>query len=154
MVGYRKDSKTNRIWECGTKIVVSRNVAFFETFPVKLNAFDHDHSDGNDGAFLDLEPSSIPLGMPEEMPESEADAEPDAGDSHSGGAISNVDEESDSDVDSRPSEAARAKRTARQLRQLGDYNKGPASANVTAISLSILDYVYIVAHPLLDTKRV
>ena len=68
------------------------------------------------------------------MPETEEDAEPDTGDSHSGGTISNVDEErdsdvdeeSDSDIDSRPSEAARAKRIARQLRQLGDYNKGPA----------------------------
>ena len=67
------------------------------------------------------------------MPETEADAEPDTGDSHSGGTISDVDEESDIDIDSRPSEAAKAKRIARQLKQLGDYNKGLASANVTAI---------------------
>ena len=33
------------------------------------------------------------------MPETEADAEPDTGDSQSGGTISNVDEEGDSDVD-------------------------------------------------------
>ena len=67
------------------------------------------------------------------MPETEADAEPDAGDSQSVRTISDVDEESESDTDSRPSETAKAKRIARQLRQLGDYNKGPASANVTAI---------------------
>ena len=60
------------------------------------------------------------------MPETEADAEPDTGDSHCGGTISDLDEESDSDIDSRPSETAKAKRIARQLRQLGDYNKGPA----------------------------
>ena len=62
------------------------------------------------------------------MSETEADPEPDTGDSQSGGTISNVDEESDSDVneesdsdiDSRPCEAAKAKRIARQLRRLGD----------------------------------
>ena len=51
------------------------------------------------------------------MPETEADAEPDTGDSQSGGTINNADvlsdsdadEESDSDIDSRPSEAAKAK---------------------------------------------
>ena len=60
------------------------------------------------------------------MPETEADAEPDTGDSHSGGTISDVDEESDDNIDSRPSEAAKEKRIARQLRQLGDYTNGPA----------------------------
>ena len=132
MVGYGKDSKTYRIWESGTKIVESRNVTFIETFPVRLNAFDRDHNDGNDDTFLDLESSSIALGT-QEMPETEADDEPDTDDSQSGGTLSNVDEESDSDIDSRPSEAAKAKRIARQLRQLGDYNKGSASANVTSI---------------------
>ena len=73
------------------------------------------------------------------MPETEADAEPDTGDSHRGGTISDVDEESDSDIDSPASEAAKAKRIARHLRQLGDYNKGPASANVSAIYPSTLD---------------
>ena len=153
MVGYRNDSTTNRIFESGTKIVVSRNVAFFETFPVKLNAFDHDNSDDNDDAFLDLEPSSIPLGMQEEIPETEADAEPGTGDSKSGGIISNVDEESDRDVDSRPSEAAKATRNARQLRHLGDSNKGQASTNTTAIYQSILDYAYIIGQPLLNTPN-
>ena len=43
----------------------------------------------------------------DEMPETEADDEPDTDDSQSGGTISNVDEESDSDIDSRPSEAAK-----------------------------------------------
>ena len=33
------------------------------------------------------------------MPETEADAEPDTGDSHSGGTISDVDEESDRDIE-------------------------------------------------------
>ena len=132
-VGYGKNSKTYRIWESGTKIVESRNVTFIETLPVKLNDFVHDHNDGNDATFLDLESSSISLGTQEEMPETEADVEPDTGDSHSGGIISDVDEESDSDIDSRSSEAAKAKRIARQLRQLGDYNKGSVSANVTAI---------------------
>ena len=141
MVGYGKDSKTYRIWESGTKIVESRNVTFIETFPVRLNAFDRDHNDGNDDTFLDLESSSIALGT-QEMPETEADDEPDTDDSQSGGTISNVDEESDSDIDSRPSEAAKAKRIARQLRQLGDFNKGPASANVTGIYPSTLDYIY------------
>ena len=48
------------------------------------------------------------------MPETEADAtEPDTGDSHSGGTISDVNEESDSDIDSRPSETAKAKRNTR-----------------------------------------
>ena len=37
------------------------------------------------------------------MPETEADAEPDTGDSHSGGTLSDVDEENDSNIDSRPS---------------------------------------------------
>ena len=90
------------------------------------------------------------LGTQEEMPETEAIAEPDTGDSHSGGTISDVDEESDSDIDSRPSEAPKAKRIARQLRQLGDYNEGPASVNVTEIYPSTLDYAYIIGHPLLD----
>ena len=84
------------------------------------------------------------------MPETEADAEPGTGESHNGGTISNVDVESDSDIDSRPSETAKAKRIACQLRQLGDYNKGPASANVTAIYPSTLDYAYIIGHPLLN----
>ena len=84
--GYGKDSKTYRIWDSGTKIVESRNVTFIETFPVRLNAFDRDHNDGNDDTFLDLESSSISLGT-QEMPETEADAEPDTGDSHSGGTI-------------------------------------------------------------------
>ena len=75
--------------------------------------------DGNDDTFLDLESSSIALGT-QEMPETEADDEPDTDDSQSGGTISNVDEESDSDIDSRPCEAAKAKRIARQLRRLGD----------------------------------
>ena len=55
MVGYGKDSKTNLIWEYGTKIVESRNLAFIETLPVNLNAVDHDHIGGNDDTFLDLE---------------------------------------------------------------------------------------------------
>ena len=142
MVGYGKDSKTYRIWESETKIVEPRNVTFIENLPVKLNAFDHNHNDGNDDTFLDLESSSISLRTQEEMPKTEADAEPDTGDSHSGGAISGVDEESDSDIGSRPSEAAKAKRIACQLRQLGDYNKGPASANVTTTYPSTLDCVY------------
>ena len=95
------------------------------------------------------------------MPETEAHAEPDTVDSLSGGTISNVDEERDSDVDeerdrdidSRPCEAAKAKGITRQLRQLGDYNKGPASANVTAIYPSTPDYAYIISHPLLDTPN-
>ena len=123
-----------------------------QTFPVRLNAFDRDHNDGNDDTFLDLESSSIALGT-QEMPETEADDEPDTDDSQSGGTISNVDEESDSDIDSRPSEAAKAKRIARQLRQLGDFNKGPASANVTGIYPSTLDYTYTIGHPLLDTPN-
>ena len=57
MIGYGEGSKAYRIWESGTKIVESRNVIFIETLPVKLNAFDHDHSDGNDDTFLDLESS-------------------------------------------------------------------------------------------------
>ena len=57
MVGYGKYSKTYRIWEPGTKIVESRNVTFIETLHVNLNAFDHDHNDGNDDTFLDLESS-------------------------------------------------------------------------------------------------
>ena len=87
MVGYGKGSKTYRIWESGTKIIESRNVTSIETLPVKLNAFDHDHNDGNDDTFLDLESSFIPLGTQEEMPETEADAEPDTGDSQSGGCL-------------------------------------------------------------------
>ena len=79
---------------------------FIETLPVKLNAFGHDHNDGNDDTFLDLESSFIPLGTQEEMPETEADAEPDTGDSHSWGTISDGDEKRDSDIDSRPSEEA------------------------------------------------
>ena len=133
MVGYGNDSKTYRIWESGTKIVESRNETFIETLPVMPNAFDHDHNDGNDNIFVDMESSSISLGTQEETPETEADAEPDTGDSQSGGTKSNVDEESDSDtdeesdcdIDSRPSEAARAKRIARQLRQLGAKTRGP-----------------------------
>ena len=102
MVGYGKDEKTYQIWESGTKIVESRNVTFIEALPVKLIAFDHDHNDDNGDTFLDLESSSISLCTQEEMPETEADAEPDTGDSQSRGAISNVDEESESDFDSRP----------------------------------------------------
>ena len=104
--------KTYRTWESGTKIVESRNVTFIETLPIKLDDFDHDHNDANDDTFLDLESSSISLGT-QEMPETEADAEPDTGDSHSGGTINDVDEESDSDIDSRPSETAKAKRNTR-----------------------------------------
>ena len=77
------------------------------------------------------------------MPETEADAEPDTGDSHSGGKIGDVYEESDNDIDSRPCETANAKRIARWLRQLGYYNKGPASANATAICPSTLDYANV-----------
>ena len=84
MVGYGKYSKAYRIWESGTKIVESRNVTCIETLPVKLNAFDHDHNNGNDDIFLDLRSSSISLGTQDEMPETEADAEPDTGDSQSG----------------------------------------------------------------------
>ena len=47
------------------------------------------------------------------MPETESGAEPDTGGSHSGGTIGDVDEESDSDIDSRPSETAKAKRNTR-----------------------------------------
>ena len=100
MVSYGKDSNTYRIWESGTKIVESRNVTFIETLPVKLNAFDHDHNDGNGDTFLDLESSSISLGTQEEMSDTEADAEPDTGDSHSGGTVSDVDKESDGNIDS------------------------------------------------------
>ena len=153
MVGYGKDSKTHRNWESGTKIVESRNVTFIETVPDKLNAFDHDHNDGNDDTFRDLESSSISLDTQEEMPETEADAEPDTGYSHSRSTTIDVDEERDSDIDSRPSETAKAKRITRQLTQLGDYNKGPASTNVTAIYPSTLDYAYIIGHPLLDTPN-
>ena len=148
--------------ECGTKIVESPNVTFIETLLVKLNAFGYDLKDGNDDTFLDLESLSTSLGTQEEMPETEADAEPDNDDSESGGKISDfdeerdsdVDEESDSDIDSRPSEAARPKQIARQRKQLGDYNKGPASANVITIYLSTLDCVYTIGHPLLDTPNV
>ena len=62
-------------------------------------------------------------------------------------------QKSDSDIDSRPSETAKTKRIARQLKQLGGYNKGPASANVTAIYPSTLHYAYIIGHPLLDTPN-
>ena len=55
----------------------------------------------------------ISLGTQEKMPETEADAEPDTGDSHSGGKIGDVYEESDNDIDSRPCETANAKRIAR-----------------------------------------
>ena len=55
MVGYGKDSKTYWIWESGTKIVESLNVTFIQTRPVQLNAFGHDHNDGNDDIFIDLE---------------------------------------------------------------------------------------------------
>ena len=48
MVGHGNDSKTYRNWESGTKTLESRNVTFIEIFPVKLNAFDYDHNDGND----------------------------------------------------------------------------------------------------------
>ena len=64
------------------------------------------------------------------MPETEADAEPDTSDSQSGGTISNVDEESGSDIDSRRSEAAKTNRIAGHLRQPGNYNKEPVFANV------------------------
>ncbi|CAN0462903.1 unnamed protein product [Laminaria digitata] len=120
------------------------------TLPVKLNTLEHDHNDSDDGTFLDLESSSISLGTQEEMLETEADAETDTGGSQSGGTLSDSDEESDSDVDSQPFEAAKAKRIARQLRQLGDYNVGPESANITAIYPSTLDYAYIISHPLID----
>ena len=96
MIGYGKDSKTYQIRDAGTKIVESRNVTFIETVPVKLNALDHDHNDGSDDTFLDLESLSISLGTQEEMLVTEADAEPDTGDSHSGGIVSDVDEESES----------------------------------------------------------
>lgn len=62
-----------------------------------------------------------------------------------------VDEESDNDIDSRPSEPAKAKRIAPQLGQLEDHNKGPAPANARAIYPSTLDWVYIFGQPLLDT---
>ena len=52
-------------------------------------------------------------------------AEPDSGDSQSGGTTSDVDEESDSDIDSRSCKAAKVKRIARQLRHRADYNTGP-----------------------------
>ena len=104
-----------------------------ETLLVELNTFDHNHNDGDDDPFLDLESSSISLGTQEELPEAEADAEPDTCDSQSGGTINNVDEESDSDddaesyndIDRQPCQAGKAKRIGRQMRQLGDYNKGP-----------------------------
>ena len=83
------------------------NVTLIETLLFKLNTFDHDHNDGIDDTFLDLESSSISLGTQEEMPKTEAHAEPDTGDSHSGGTISDVDEEGDSNIDSRSSEAAK-----------------------------------------------
>ena len=93
MVGYRKNSKTYRIWESGTKIVESRSVTFIEILPVKLNTLDNDHNDGGDGNFLDLESSSISRGTQEDIQETEADAEPDIVYSRSGGTISNVDGE-------------------------------------------------------------
>ncbi|CAN0457326.1 unnamed protein product [Laminaria digitata] len=126
MVGYGKDSKTYRVWESGTKIV------------------------DDDGTFLELDSSSISLGTQEEMPETEADAETDTGGSQSGGILSDSDEESDSDVDSQPIEAAKANRTARQLRQLGDYNVGLEPANITASYPWTVDYACIIGHPLID----
>ena len=72
IVGYGKDSKTYRICESATKIVEPRNVTLIETLPVKLDVFDHDHNDGNDDTFLNLESSSISLITLEEMPETEA----------------------------------------------------------------------------------
>ena len=117
MVGYGKDSRTYLIWEPGTKIVEPQNVTLIEALPVKLDTFDHDHNDRNDDTFFDLESSSISLGTQEGMLEIEADTESDTGGSHSGGTISNVDEESDSDVDeeidsdvdSRPKQSGKSK---------------------------------------------
>ena len=159
MIGYGKHSKTCRslgVWN----LIESRNVTLLEALPGKLCTFDHDHNDGDDGNFLDLESSSVSLGA-QEMTETEADAEPDTGDSRSDGTTSNVHEECDSDVDEKRDsdvhsgtcEEHESKRIAHQLRQLGDFNNGPASANVAAIYLSALGNAYIVGHPLLDTPN-
>lgn len=118
MLGYGKDSKTCRIWVSGTRIDESRNLTFIETLPVTPNAFEHDHNDNDDDNFLDWE-ASIPFAT-QDMPSTEADAESDTGGIQNGGAISNSDEESDSNVDIQPSKAANEKRIARQLRQPGD----------------------------------
>ena len=77
MVGYGEDPKTYRIWESGTKIVESQYVTFIETLPVKLNTLDHDHNDGDDDIFLDLESLSTSLCTQEEMLETKADTVPD-----------------------------------------------------------------------------
>ena len=86
------------------------------------------------------------------MPATEADAKPDTGGSQSGGTISDADEEIDSDFDSRPCQAAKAKRIAYHLMQLGD-NMGPESANKTAMYPSTLEYAYTIGHPPLDTPK-
>ena len=84
----------------------SRNETFIENLPVKLNAFDHDNNYGNDDTFLDLESKYMSLSTQEEMPT--AGAQPDTADSQSGATTSNVDEESNSDIDSRPSDVEKA----------------------------------------------
>ena len=133
MVSYGKDSKTYRIWESGTKVAESRNVTFIKILPVKPNVFGHDHNDGDDDTFLDLESSCISLRTQEELPETEAATEPDIGDSQSGGTINNVneesdsdmDEESDSDIDGQPCKAANEKHIVRQLRHSETITRGP-----------------------------
>ena len=50
---------------------------FIETLPVKLNTLDHDHNDGDDDIFLDLESLSTSLCTQEEMLETKADTVPD-----------------------------------------------------------------------------
>ena len=84
----------------------SRNETFIENLPIKLNAFDHDNNYGNDDTFLDLESKYMSLSTQEEMPT--AGAQPDTADSQSGATTSNVDEESNSDIDSRPSDVEKA----------------------------------------------
>ena len=59
-----------------------------------------------------MESSYVSLGTPS-MPETEAEAESDTGGIQGGGAISDSDVRSDSDVDCRPTEAAKEKQTAR-----------------------------------------
>ena len=75
------------------------------------------------------------------MPEPEADAEPDTGDSQSWGIISNADGESDSDIDSRPCEAAKAKRIERQSKWWG--LRGTISMRRLVYNLEPAHVVYI-----------
>lgn len=61
------------------------------------------------------------------------------------------DQESDSDLSSRPYKVANVNTIARQLGQFGVYVMEPESANVTVIYPSTAAYTYIVYHLPLDT---